>query len=387
MNITAFTSNVDTSTSAPTLPLYTLTPRPAFLSFVSDFHLSLVLPVLAYWFISAIYHVISTYNLFEEYRIHTPAALKARNRVSALEVLRAVVTQQIVQTAVGLFLGHVVFGTEEMTGRETYDVAVRALFVRRVMQRWVLPAAKVLLGLIGVDARGWSGRISDVGCLGMSYLVIFPDMALGNKSGTFGGALTLMDRGFTRWEIWVAQAIYWIFDPAVRFGIAIFFSDGWQYFWHRAMHTNKWMYRNMHSYHHRIYVPYAFGAFYNTLAEAFLLDTVGTTLSLAFAGLTTRQATVFATISVLKGVDDHCGYKLPWDPLQWLGEQNAEFHDVHHQSWGMGTNYSQLYLTFWDHACSTICRKSSEEKQRLYKKETADIEKRMRQKAEEMRAE
>ena len=152
-------------------------------------------------------------------------------------------TQQIVQTAVGLFLGHVVFGTEEMTGRETYDVAVRALFVRRVMQHWVLPAAKVLLGLIGVDARGWSGRISDVGCLGMSYLVIFPDMALGNKSGTFGGALTLMDRGFTRWEIWVAQAIYWIFDPAVRFGIAIFFSDGWQYFWHRAMHTNKWMYR------------------------------------------------------------------------------------------------------------------------------------------------
>ena len=160
----------------------------------------------------------------------------------------------------------------------------------------------------------------------------------------------------------------------------------------------------MHSYHHRIYVPYAFGAFYNTLAEAFLLDTVGTTLSLAVAGLTTRQATVFATISVLKGVDDHCGYKLPWDPLQWLGEQNAEFHDVHHQSWGMGvssvvfyypprkvstrsrltsllpyqTNYSQLYLTFWDHACATICRKSSEEKQRLYERETADIEKRMR---------
>lgn len=99
----------------------------------------------------------------------------------------------------------------------------------------------------------------------------------------------------------------------------------------------------MHSYHHRIYVPYAFGAFYNTLAEAFLLDTVGTTLSLALAGLTTRQATVFATLSVLKGVDDHCGYKLPWDPLQWLGEQNAEFHDVHHQSWGMGVSFLISY--------------------------------------------
>lgn len=101
----------------------------------------------------------------------------------------------------------------------------------------------------------------------------------------------------------------------------------------------------MHSYHHKIYVPYAFGAFYNTLAEAFLLDTIGTTLSLALAGLTTRQATVFATLSVLKGVDDHCGYKLPWDPLQWLGEQNAEFHDVHHQSWGMGVSFVVLQVS------------------------------------------
>lgn len=243
MNITASTSNVDTLIPTLTLPVYTLSPRPALLSFVSDFHLSLILPVLAYWFISAIYHVISTYNLFEEYRIHTPAALKARNRVSALEVLRAVVTQQVVQTTLGLFLGHVVFGTEEMTGRETYDVAVWAQSVRRVMQLWVVPATKVLLGLVGIDARGWSGRISGIGDIGMSTLAFFPDTALGNKIGTFGGAPTLMDGGFTRWEIWVAQALYWVFDPAVRFGIAIFFSDGWQYFWHRAMHTNKWMYR------------------------------------------------------------------------------------------------------------------------------------------------
>ena len=91
----------------------------------------------------------------------------------------------------------------------------------------------------------------------------------------------------------------------------------------------------MHAHHHRIYVPYAFGAFYNTLSEAFLLDTIGTTLSLTLSGLTIRQSMCFSTISVMKGVDDHCGYLLPWDPLQWLGEQNTAFHDVHHQSWGI----------------------------------------------------
>lgn len=37
----------------------------------------------------------------------------------------------------------------------------------------------------------------------------------------------------------------------------------------------------------------------------------------------------------MKGVDDHCGYRLPWDPLQWFNEQNTAFHDVHHQSWGI----------------------------------------------------
>ena len=43
----------------------------------------------------------------------------------------------------------------------------------------------------------------------------------------------------------------------------------------------------------------------------------------------------FVTLSTMKSLDDHCGYKLPWDPFQWLGEQDTEFHDVHHQSWGI----------------------------------------------------
>lgn len=147
---------------------------------------------------------------------------------------------------------------------------------------------------------------------------------------------------------------------------------------------------NLHAQHHRLYVPYAFGAFYNTLSEAFIIDTVGTTISIFLSGLNTRQATIFSTISVLKGVDDHCGYKLPWDPLQWLGEQGTEFHDIHHQSWGanvsweiaerivthmfMQTNYSQLYTTFWDHFFGTVCLKSEKEKDELYRKGTQDAE-------------
>lgn len=62
------------------------------------------------------------------------------------------------------------------------------------------------------------------------------------------------------------------------------------------------------------------------------------------SGLTIRQTICFSTISVLKGVDDHCGYRLPWDPLQWLGEQDTRFHDVHHQAWGIKVSLLILFL-------------------------------------------
>jgi len=56
----------------------------------------------------------------------------------------------------------------------------------------------------------------------------------------------------------------------------------------------------------------------------------------------------FFTMSTIKTVDDHCGYAFPWDPLQHLTSNNAGYHDVHHQSWGIKTNFSQPFFTFWD---------------------------------------
>lgn len=47
---------------------------------------------------------------------------------------------------------------------------------------------------------------------------------------------------FASWEITAARAIYHIGIPAIQFGLAILIVDTWQYFWHRAMHLNKWLY-------------------------------------------------------------------------------------------------------------------------------------------------
>lgn len=351
--------------SLPPLPPYTLHPKSPLLPYLSDFHLSLLLPVAAYWLMSLIFHIISTKNYFPQHRIHTPAEIKHRNRVSAAEVLRSVVLQQLFQTALGLAIGWLA-NPGDFYGKEEYDIAVWAGRIRQARQvvPWVLAAVGIDAKTIGETLKNYAGPFSSgtgVGAANKSANVtnVVIDSLFFNRDSA---------NGFAAWEMRVAKVVYWILEPALRFSIAVFFSDSWQYFWHRAMHSNKWMYRNMHSYHHQMYVPYAFGAFYNTLAEAFLLDTIGTTLSLALSGLSIRQSMCFGTISVMKGVDDHCGYNLPWDPLQWGNEQNTDFHDVHHQSWGMKSNYSQVYTTFWDHVCNTVCSKSSEEIELLYEK-------------------
>ena len=50
---------------------------------------------------------------------------------------------------------------------------------------------------------------------------------------------------------------------AKQFLTAMAVLDTWQYFMHRYMHQNKFLYRHVHSQHHRLIAPFAFGALYN----------------------------------------------------------------------------------------------------------------------------
>ena len=114
------------------------------------------------------------------------------------------------------------------------------------------------------------------------------------------------------------------------------------------MHVNKFLYKHLHSVHHRLYVPYAFGALYNHPLEGFLLDSFGAVLSEAVAHLSVRQAALFFALSTCKTVDDHCGYSLPFDPLQMISGNTADYHDIHHQIIGIKSNFSQPWFIHWD---------------------------------------
>lgn len=314
----------------PPLPSYNLTPRPSMITGIPDVVIQLLAPVIAYWVVSIFFHILDTYDLCSQYRLHTPAEVLKRNHVTRYEVVRDVVLQQIIQTTFGLVMAY--FDPVETVGREDYDLARWGQRLR--LAQHYIPS---MLAVIGLDAV----------TLGKQLHSTYPQLA-----GAVSGGLYATE-SFAPWEVSVAKFIYWIGIPAIQFTVAIFIVDTWQYFLHRAMHMNKFLYTTLHSRHHRLYVPYAFGALYNHPLEGFLLDTLGTGIAYLVTGMTVRQGMWFFTCSTIKTVDDHCGYAFPWDPLQHVTSNNAAYHDIHHQSWGIKTNFSQPFFTFWDRILNT----------------------------------
>ncbi|XP_074274572.1 sphinganine C4-monooxygenase 1-like [Silene latifolia] len=129
--------------------------------------------------------------------------------------------------------------------------------------------------------------------------------------------------------------------------------DTWQYFMHRYMHHNKFLYRHIHSQHHRLVVPYAFGALYNHPVEGLLLDTIGGALSFLISGMSPRMSIFFFSFATIKTVDDHCGLWLPGNLFHVLFKNNTAYHDVHHQLYGSKYNFSQPFFVMWDRILGT----------------------------------
>jgi sphinganine C4-monooxygenase len=225
--------NFSVDSDLPPLPAYTLKPLPPLVSFIPDKYLCLILLVVVYWVASLFFHWIDVNDFFPQYRLHTPEELLKRNHVSRWEVFRDVIIQQAIETLFGVALGY--FEPDPVYGKEDYDVAVWAQRIR-IVQRPI----PTLLALLGLDASGFSSKLR------VSYPVIAGVLQGGNYSwltqvAEISGHTTTVP-AFAAWELAVAKAIYWVVVPALQFALAIIVLDTWQYFWHRAMHMNKWLY-------------------------------------------------------------------------------------------------------------------------------------------------
>jgi sphinganine C4-monooxygenase len=218
----------------PPLPEYSLAPLPPLLPPIPDKLLTLLLPIAAYWALSMLFHWIDVKDYFSKYRLHTPAEVLKRNRVTRWEVVRDVIIQQVIQTVVGTLLG--MTEPDDFFGRKDYDVSVWARRIR-AMQK----AVPMLLSLVSINPSELANNLSGSHptLAGAVSGGVYP---LLTKIVTFADGHQEAVPAFAAWEILVAKALYWFVVPALQFGLAIFVVDTWQYFLHRAMHMNKWLY-------------------------------------------------------------------------------------------------------------------------------------------------
>lgn len=214
-------------TALPPLPTFSLEPTGDVFAWISDFWLSLLLPVAVYWAMSIFFHIIDVLDLFPRYRLHTPDEILRRNHASRFEVARDVVIQQVIQVVTGAALA--MTEPPEMHGKAEYDIAVWATRLR-LAQR-ALPA---LLSLLGLNATAISKNMSAshpllAGALAGGY---YPFLATAEAAAP----------AFAPWELTAAKLIYHVLIPGLQFFVAVFFLDTWQYFLHRLMHMNRWLY-------------------------------------------------------------------------------------------------------------------------------------------------
>lgn len=134
----------------------------------------------------------------------------------------------------------------------------------------------------------------------------------------------------------------------IQFATAMVVMDTWQYFMHRYMHQNKFLYKHIHSHHHRLMAPYAFGAFYNHPLEGLMVDTMSGAISFLVSGMSARASIFFFSFATIKAVDDHSGLWIPWNPLHVFFRNNSGYHALHHQLHGTKYNFSQPFFVFWD---------------------------------------
>ncbi|CBX99658.1 hypothetical protein IAQ61_005090 [Plenodomus lingam] len=343
-----------TSYDLPPLPEYTLKPLTPLSSWASDAFIQAALPVAGYWVVSLVYHAIDVYDLFPQYRLHTPAEVLKRNHVSRYEVLRDVVLQQIIQIIASFSLS--LFDEAPTTGKADYDVAWYAQKIR-LAQR----AVPYMLSVVGINPLALATKLSG------SYPTLSSVLIGGKYPGLLQSVTSVAGEqnwvpAFASWELAFASFLYWYAIPAIQFSAAIVIIDAWEYMLHRAMHLNKWLYVTFHSRHHRLYVPYAYGALYNHPLEGFVLDTLGAGLAYLLTGMTLRQSMWFFTGSTIKTVMDHGGYEFPYDPVSWIFPNTAAYHDIHHQSWGIKTNFSQPFFVYLDRIGGTMYKGEVAEK-------------------------
>ncbi|XBI71065.1 hypothetical protein VPH35_065378 [Triticum aestivum] len=252
----------------------------------SDEAVAAVVPILVYWAYSGVHTALGHGRVMAKYRLNTKAEEDSKNTVSKRAVLGNVLMQHLMQLV-------------------AVTVLTPVTFMHTCMHVPVRP----------------------------STLYTASDQRTSLSRRGAGGATT-GDSPAT------ASSSY--LTAAHQIAVTVVLYDAYGYAWHRPGAPHRFLYRHLHSWHHRLVVPYAFGVKYGHPVEALITDKAGASLAILASGMSSSQraTVVFLSLCNIKGIDNHCGLCLLPRRLQSLRNSAAY-------------NFSDLFFVTWDKAFGT----------------------------------
>eukprot|EP01102_Stenamoeba_stenopodia_P010250 TRINITY_DN3074_c0_g1_i1.p1 TRINITY_DN3074_c0_g1~~TRINITY_DN3074_c0_g1_i1.p1 ORF type:complete len:312 (-),score=82.41 TRINITY_DN3074_c0_g1_i1:30-830(-) len=131
----------------------------------------------------------------------------------------------------------------------------------------------------------------------------------------------------------------------VTFAVSIAINDTLFYWAHRILHT-KWLYRHIHSQHHRFQISIGIASEFAHPVESILANTIPTILGPLLLGVHVTTFWIWLFVRIFETVEAHSGYDFPCSPFSgWLPTNGADRHDYHHSH--NEANFGSFF-TFWD---------------------------------------
>lgn len=124
------------------------------------------------------------------------------------------------------------------------------------------------------------------------------------------------------------------------------------FYWaHRTLHTFPWLYKHIHSQHHRFTTPISWAAEFAHPVEGILANTIPTLAGPFLLRAHVFTIVVWMMVRMWETLDAHCGFDFPFSPWRLIAPLmlGPEGHDWHH-SHNRG-NYG--VSRFWDWAMGT----------------------------------
>jgi sterol desaturase/sphingolipid hydroxylase (fatty acid hydroxylase superfamily) len=153
------------------------------------------------------------------------------------------------------------------------------------------------------------------------------------------GALT-WDRWLPNWRLWDGEAHGTWAGIAIGYvGITFVY-----YWWHRARHESRFLWRWLHQVHHSPARIEVLTSFYKHPLEIAANGLLSSAVLHVLVGLTPESAVIVVTMTGFAELFYHCNVRTPY----WLGFifQRPESHRRHHERHIHRGNYSDLPL--WD---------------------------------------